>query len=176
MDVARKHTRPASWPDITYRHAALIGLDGLFLGLILLVAHLRAEIPVIGLDLLVFFALATFRLARTISFNEIAEPLRAPFTVVQKDSCGAGANVHPKGSRFQYVVGSLLACPICTGTWSALFLYGTWVVYEPVGRALIYVLAFAGASEILHWTAQLAEWAGRQARCVSGMISPDKEN
>lgn len=121
------------------------------------------------------FPFATFRAARSISFNEIGEVLRAPFTVVKQDSCGAGANVHPVDGGFRYVIGSLLACPICSGTWSALALYGLWVFMPMMGQTALAVFGFAGASELLHWLGEKLEWEGRQARVVSGKISPDEE-
>lgn len=123
----------------------------------------------------VWLVLATFRAARTLSFNEVAEPLRAPFTEVKADSCGAGADVHPRGDGLRYVIGSLLSCPICTGTWSALALFTLWVLVPVIGKPLVYVLAIAGGSEIMHYFTCLLEWAGRLSRVTSGKISPDKE-
>jgi hypothetical protein len=122
-----------------------------------------------------FFFLAVLRAARSISFNEIGEELRAPFTEVKTDSCGAGADVHPKGEGAQYVIGSLMACPICSGTWSALALFGAYSMAPAFGTALIIILGMAGGSEILHYVAQYFEWGARRSRVISGVISPDKE-
>ena len=155
------------------RRVAFVALDAVFFGIIGLVSHWSP--PMVDLGLLPFFALAVFRMARTISFNEIGEPLRAPFTEVKADSCKAGADVHPRGNGLRYVIGSLMSCPICTGTWSALALYTLWVALPDVGKTLVYVLAFAGASELLHWLACGLEWGGRVARVASGKISPDRE-
>lgn len=150
----------------------LLMLEG---GFILAVVGLsQFNPPTLPLSFLPFFALAVLRMARTLSFNEVAEPLRQPFTNVVPDSCGAGDNVHPKpGTGLRHVIGSLLACPICTATWSALVLYGLWVIFPAFGKTLVYVLAFAGAAEVVHWGAESLEWVGRAARCVSGLISPD---
>jgi hypothetical protein len=161
--------------ETTRRRLGFLALDALFLVIIGAVTVWTKQLPTIDLRLLPFFALATFRLARTLSFNEIAEPLRAPFTEVMADSCGAGSDVHPRGGGIQYVIGSLLACPICTGTWSALALFTAYTVYAPFGKTLVYVLAFAGASEVLHWAGCLLEWGGRAARVYSGKTAPDKE-
>ena len=123
---------------------------------------------------LVVLAFAAFRMARMLSFNEVAELLRAPFTEVVKDSCGAGADVHPRGEGIQYVIGSLLSCPICTGTWSSLVLFSLWVLLPAFGKPLAYVLALAGAIELLHYGACALEWSGRLSRVQSGKIAPDK--
>jgi hypothetical protein len=119
---------------------------------------------------------ATLRMARTISFNEIAESLRAPFTTVVQDSCGAGSNVHPKGTGLTYAIGSLLACPICSGTWSALALYTIWALAPSFGQTLIVVLGVAGVSELLHWGGECLEWNGRAGRVYAGSVSPDKDD
>jgi len=157
----------------TRRRIAFVTLDAVFFGIIGVVSHWSP--PAIDLGLLPFFALAVFRMARTISLNEIGEPLRAPFTEVKSDSCKAGADVHPRGNGFRYVIGSLLSCPISASVWSALTLYTLWVAFPSFGKTFVYVLAFAGGSEVLHWLTCLLEWGSRVARVVSGKVSPDRE-
>jgi len=126
----------------------------------------------LGVPELVILSLATVRLARTLSFNTIAEFLRRPFCEVRPDSCGAGDNVHPKGTGLRYNIGELLACPICTGTWSALLMLVCWIWFRP----LVYVLAIAGGAEMLHWFFDVLEWSGRATRCISGLIAPDEKD
>ena len=121
---------------------------------------------------LIVIGLATIRLARTISYNGVGEPLRKYFTRVAPDSCGAGMNVEPVGTGIRYTIGELIACPICSGTWSAFVMVVCWQ-YIP---AVVYVFAVAGASEFLHWLMEKYEWEGRQARVTSGQISPDPIN
>lgn len=119
---------------------------------------------------LVFLGLATIRLTRTISFNTVFEPFRKGFTEVKADNCGAGENVHPAGEGARRVIGELISCPICSGTWSALVMVVLWVYARPV----VYVFAVAGASELFHWLFDFLEWSGRKARVVAGAISPDE--
>lgn len=121
------------------------------------------------------FVLAVLRTARTISFNEIGEDLRAPFTQVKKDSCGAGADVCPRGSGAQYVIGSLMACPICSGQWGALGLVLVYALAPAFGTWLVVISGLAGGSEILHYVTQYFEWGARKSRVISGAISPDEE-
>lgn len=159
-----------------YRFGFLV-LEGIFLGTVTLLA---SHPIVISPFMFIVMGLATMRTAKALSYNEVFEPLRAPFTYVKPDSCGAGANVHPKtgknGERtWGYIVGSLLSCPICTGTWSALALYSFQVFVPTFGTSLAYILGLAGLQEILHWTSEAVEWAGRMFRVIAGFIAPDKK-
>lgn len=157
------------------KHLYFVVFEAIFMVCVFVLSATR-DIPVMSLQVLPFFALAVFRMARTISFNEVAEPIRFPFTVIKPDSCGAGANVHPRGVGIRYAIGSLISCPICSGTWSALALYGLWIVFPSFGQTLVYVLAAAGGSEMLHWLACNWEWNGREARVNSGKKSPDENS
>lgn len=157
----------------TRRKIAFVLLEIMFFAIAGGIALIRpVEIP---LKFLPVFILAVFRLARTISFNEVAEIWREPFTEVKPDSCGAGSNVHPKGEGFQYVVGALISCPICSGQWAALGLYVLYAISQPIGLTLAFIFGIAGGSELVHWGAELLEWGGRASRVISGMISPDEE-
>lgn len=154
-------------------HFSLLVIDGVFVTAIAALSKLH---PVhMELGEVALLALATFRMARTISFNEVASPIRAPFTEVLPDSCGAGSDVHPKGKGVRLAIGGLLSCPICTGTWSALILFSLWNFVPSFGHILVYVLALAGISEFIHYLSCLTEWGGRLARVTSGKLSPDKE-
>jgi hypothetical protein len=166
------HKRTFSISKTTEKHLSMIGLEVAFFSAIFGISVLGFEIPT---RLIPLFCLAVFRMACTISFNEIMEWLREPFTEVIKDSSGAGANVHPKGEGFRYAIGSLLSCPICTGTWCALVLLGIYTIYEPLGITMIWVFGLAGASEATWRIVSFFEWAGRLARVSAGSISPDKE-
>jgi hypothetical protein len=119
---------------------------------------------------LVILGLATVRLARTLSFNTVADFIRKPFTKVIHDDCNAGDCVVPCGTGWRYMIGELLACPICIGTWSALVLLLTW----RFSHIPVYVFAIAGLSEAFHWLFDVLEWTGRAMRCISGLISPDE--
>lgn len=150
------------------RKAAFVMLELVFISVVVFLPKV-APSPLV----LVAMAFATLRLARTISYNEIFSVWREPFTEVKPDSCGAGDGVCPKGDGWKYVIGSLIACPICSGQWAALILYSLYVLF-PFGATLIYVLAIAGVSELLHWGAEASEWIGRATRVYSGHTSPDK--
>jgi hypothetical protein len=156
------------------RYATFILLDLTFAMIVVMLSRWQ---QVVALSPFTFaeISLATLRSAHAISYNAIFEWLRAPFTRVTKDSCGAGMNVEPAFEGPAGVIGELLACPICSGTWAALALVSMLVVFPTVGNFLLHVLAAAGASELLHRLVERLEWSGRQARVISGAVSPDQE-
>lgn len=150
-----------------------MGLVSLFAGMVWFVGQhieaLQAASPL-------FFLLggfATFRMARTISYNGVMDWLRAPFTQEVEDSSGAGMSVEPKRDRkhpkpFIEVIGDLICCPICSGTWSALFIALLYSLDQRIGWAVVLILGLAGVSEVIHWASEMFEWAGRNQRELSG--------
>lgn len=159
---------------IQRRLTILFLFDVLFLIIIMGVTHWDV-IRVISVQELIIMSIATTRATHAIAYNAIFEWLRAPFCTVKPDSCQAGNNVHPKGVGITYIIGELLSCPVCVGTWVSLVLVTLWVTQ--VGRILVYILAVAGIFEVMHRLIEKWEWEGRQYRVISGSISPDgKEN
>lgn len=157
------------------RKRAMVTLEFLFILSAVVLANIR--VPDLSTIQWVLFGFAVVRMARTISFNEIAKPLREPFTYEKSDSCKAGKNteVRPDATGARYVIGSLLSCPICTGQWSALVLYGLNVVSPKLGLTFVYIIGVAGISELLNWVIDYFQWQSRSARVVAGKISPDEE-
>lgn len=149
------------------RHSGFIALNAIFLGGIWLLSQHR-ELPELSFINLLLLSLAAFRVAHTLTYNEIGEPLRSIFTKVEPDDCGAGDGVHPKGNGIMYVIGAWFSCPICTGTWGAEALYAIWALFPAYGRILTYILAIAGGAEMLHWFSEVLTWFGRAGRVYSG--------
>ena len=167
---SKTRKRTLSISKIAEKKLSMIGLEIAFFSAIYGISLMGFNIPT---RLIPLFCLAVFRAACTISFNEIMEWLREPFTEVIQDSSGAGADVHPKGEGWRYAIGSLLACPICTGTWCALALIAAYAIYEPLGATMIWVFGLAGAAELIWRIVGFFEWGGRLFRVLSGAISPD---
>lgn len=155
--------------------ATYLMLEVVFLSSIVIVAWLR---PISHMEwwLLVALFFGVMRMASTISENEIMEWLRQPFTEVVHDSCGAGDSVQPKGEGWKRAIGGLIACPICTSTWSALVLLSIYALLPSVGTMAILVLGAAGAAEILFGAREFLCWGGRKSRVQSGMICPDTKS
>lgn len=118
--------------------------------------------------ILVLVGLASFRGGRALAYNFIFSWLRSPFTLVVDDSSGAGKSVEAFGAGLHRVIGELLCCPMCAGTWVGLTLAGLLVLVYPFGLLVTFVLAASGIGEMLHWRAERDEWQGRAAREDAG--------
>jgi len=126
----------------------------------------QAEFQVIDLVLLSF---ATLRLGRLISYDLVMQPLRSPFTETVADSSGAGDTVEAKGSGPKRVIGELLSCPICSGTWIAAFLvYGLYLFPNPT-RVFLIMTAVICFSDVLNALLELLSWSGKDARISTGI-------
>ncbi len=95
-----------------------------------------AELPVFGL--------ATFTLTKALAKEKVGawarEPLVAP---------GDDGERHPRGRGLRYVLGELVTCPRCLGTWSSLGLVGLRVARPREGRIVAGILATAAINDIL---------------------------
>jgi hypothetical protein len=101
-------------------------------------------------DLLVF-SLAVFHLSRTLSKGWITIPLRAAFTRYEEPSA-LPSEVHetPRGKGLQRVLGELVTCPFCLGTWVGLGLGYGWVFAPRATRLLTSISAMGAISNFLH--------------------------
>lgn len=139
-------------------------LMGLFTGLLAAFAPSRKNQRPLNLTALDFtmLGLATFRTGRMIAFDAVTAPIREPFAETVEDSSGAGMTTEAQGTGARKVIGELLTCPVCAGTWAAAgMVYGLRVAPGPT-RLFMAILSAAGATEVItnavdamHWTAQL---------------------
>lgn len=112
---------------------------------------------------LALLGLATFRGARLVAYDRVAEPFRDPVTETAPDEFGAGENVVAEGAGARKAIGELVSCPTCVGTWlAAALVYGMHLAPGPT-RLFAAILGVSGlaelfgaAEEILTWTAQAA--------------------
>lgn len=113
---------------------------------------------------LLTLGLTAFRLGRIIAFEGVAGPLREPFTETRADDSGAGQTVTARGEGVRHVIGELMSCPICAGTWvSAGLVYGSQVLPVPT-RLLVAIMSTTGVAELLYSTTEALEWTARAAR------------
>ena len=100
---------------------------------------------------LAVFGLAVFQISRTVSKGWITIPVRAAFAKYDEPSV-LPSEVHetPRGKGLQRVIGELLTCPFCLGTWAGLGLgYGR--VFAPSAtRLLTGIAAMSAVSNFLH--------------------------
>jgi hypothetical protein len=136
-----------------------VGMAGLWRG------ERRAAASVMDIALT---GLASHRIGRMIAFERVAVPLREPFTETVPDDSGVDDTVVARGTGIQGVVGELLSCPTCVGTWAALGLHlGLGILPGPT-RMLTTVLATAQVAELTGGVVEGLEWAARAARKRAG--------
>lgn len=147
-----------------------IGIIAFFLSMLGIASLLKRDENPTQISALDFamLGLATFRMGRMIAFDRVADPLRAPFTQVVPDDSGAGEQVVAKGRGPREVIGELLSCPICAGTWVAAGLvYGLQFFPAPT-RLLITIMSAIGFAEIAHAATEALTWAGQAERVDVG--------
>lgn len=157
---------------ISKESLSLIALDLGFVALAVAASN-GASLPELSPELyFIALGLAAFRLGRSVSFNLIGQPLRELVGVKEEpDSSGAGNNNHAKGAGLRRVLGELVCCPICSGTWAALALVLVNSLNPRLGLVLVLALGAAGLAEFVNWLSEAGQWVGRGAREVSGLLN-----
>ncbi len=98
-----------------------------------------SELPVYGL--------ATFALSKALTKEKVGVWAREP--LVDGDEGSGQGDRRPRGRGLRYVLGELVTCPRCLGTWSSLGLVGLRVARPREGRIVAALLATAGINDIL---------------------------
>jgi hypothetical protein len=98
-----------------------------------------------ALDLVVLSA-ATFKAARTISRDDVASFIRAPFV---EGEAGHGDDEPIETGDLQQAIGELVTCSRCVGTWAAAALATTQIMAPRAGRLLTWSLAAGGLNDFL---------------------------
>jgi hypothetical protein len=164
----------ATVPNHTHTHlderqtrATKLTLISIFLGVLATfagrVVRREQEVTLRPFDLLLL-GLSSFRLGRMIAFEGVAAPLREPFTDTLDDSSGAGQTVVASGQGWRHVMGELVSCPICIGTWVAAFLvYGLHLLPRPT-RVVLAIMSTTGVAELCYSVTEALDWNARAAR------------
>jgi hypothetical protein len=97
-----------------------------------------AELPVLGL--------ATFAVTKALAKEKVGVWAREPL-VDEDDDDG---DRRPRGRGLRYVLGELVTCPRCLGTWGSLGLVGLRVARPREGRIVAAVLATAALNDVTH--------------------------
>jgi hypothetical protein len=147
--------------------AAKLTLISVFLGVLATFAgrivRRDRELVLKPFDLLLL-GLSTFRVGRMIAFEGVAAPLREPFTETRPDSSGAGQTVVAAGQGWRHVIGELVSCPICVGTWvAAALVYGLHLLPTPT-RVVLAIMSTTGVAELCHSITETLDWNARAAR------------
>lgn len=99
------------------------------------------------LDFVVLSA-ASFKVARTLSRDQVTSFLREPFVEGQAGAVEDEQPVHSGG--MQQAIGELVTCTRCIGTWTAAGLAATQIVAPRFGRLLTWSLGAAAVNDFLH--------------------------
>jgi hypothetical protein len=133
-------------------YGAYAGITGTFLGGLAVAGALarlldRDPRDESALDLVVLGA-ATFKVARTITRDDVASFIRVPF--VEEEEAGHGAKEHAvETGDLRQAIGELVTCSRCIGTWAAAGLATTQILAPRFGRVLTWTLAAAGVNDWL---------------------------
>ena len=81
---------------------------------------------------------------------------------------GAGLTTESKGRGSRKVIGDLLTCPVCAGTWAAAgMVYGLRIAPGPT-RLLITIFGAAGVAELLNGSVEALQWHAEVQRNEAG--------
>jgi hypothetical protein len=127
-------------------YEAYAAIVGTFLAGLGAVSMLSRRSPPAGALDLVALSVATFKASRTLSRERIASFVRQPFVEGDADR---GEDERPAGEGFQRVIGELVLCPRCVGTWVAAGPASSQMVAPRFGRALTWTLSAAAANDFL---------------------------
>ena len=151
--------------DHTEQHLTYLAITGTFWTIFAVFNLLRQGKPLhlkpFDFVLLVF---STFRLGRLIAYDRVTQPYRAPFTETVLDSYGASETVVPKQYGWRRVIGELISCPICSGTWVAAALVYALQIAPGPARIFITIMGTIGAGEILNALTEALSWGGESSR------------
>jgi enoyl-CoA hydratase/carnithine racemase len=128
-------------------YAAIVGTFFGGLGAAGLLARALGRDPACqtSLDLVVLSA-ASFKAARTLAHDDVTSFLRDPF--VKGDAHEGDEDPLPTGD-YRQVIGELVTCSRCGGTWAAAALASTQTLAPRFGRLLTWSLAAAGINDWL---------------------------
>jgi len=164
---AHVHPPVSQGDDRAATRATKLTLISIFLGVLATVASRRIkredDLVLKPFDLLLL-GLSSFRIGRMIAFEGVAAPLREPFTTTKPDDSGAGQTVVATGQGVRFVLGELVSCPICIGTWTAAGLvYGLHLLPRPT-RLVLAIMGTTGVAELCYSATEALDWTARAAR------------
>ncbi len=138
--------RPISATPTEPRHyAALTAVYGSLAGATALATHLRQEEPAPPtVSELALYSVATAGMSRVIAHEKVGAWLRAPF--VNEPPTGER---EPRGQGARYILGELLTCTRCLGSWSALTLVAIRAIAPRPARVIATLLALSATNTAL---------------------------
>lgn len=148
------------------RTAVLIGISLLYLVETVLVRGVSLD-----LSSWLMLGLAASFIGRAVAYLAIFDWLRAPLTVVEAHSSGAGEDVEPRYyTGWRSALGEMICCPVCVGTHAALVLLMLVKVDRAWGLVMITALSASAVAWLVSWATEWVEWSKHQARETTGAL------
>ena len=157
----------AATPTDPTDYAAVIASYTALAGTVALLAARRRDDPAPAQPAeLALYGAATAGLARLLSKEKVTEWIRSPFVETP-----ANGERHPRGSGPRYVIGELLNCTRCLGSWSALSLIGLRAAAPRPAQVAAALLALTYVNDLLQarLTAEQAQADGQAAATAFGL-------
>lgn len=123
-------------------YALLIAVYNALYGLFLVLYRRRGDRleRMSGLDL-TLLSLATLRISKVISEDEITSVVRQP--LIDVDAGGE----RPRAHGLRWALGKVVLCPTCTGTWVAALLSYSLHLFPRATRPLLGIMAASGLEQ-----------------------------
>ena len=154
-----------SHPHRSYAALTLL-FNALFLGLLVLTKGFRQgrDEPVKPMDFFLL-SLATYRLARLISYDKVTSWIRSPF-VREGEGAATPEEVKekPAGEGVRLAVSELLTCSWCSGMWAGQLVYFGLRLMPSLARPFVSVLALGASEQLLDALFGLLHWATVRVR------------
>jgi hypothetical protein len=85
---------------------------------------------------LALLSLASHKLARTLTSDQVMASVRAPFTTYEGPAGHGSVKEKPRGKGLQRAIGELLTCPYCVAVWTSASLTMGYLAAPRVSRAI----------------------------------------
>lgn len=112
-------------------------------------AAARTLTRALGFGDFALMAVATHKIAQTITGERVTMALRAPFTRQKDEGRGGERKEIPKEHGLRRAIGELVTCPYCMSPWVAAGLLAGYVVAPVPTRVVSTVFAISAASDWL---------------------------
>lgn len=142
--IEERKAREAQTPTPYGQYALLIGVyNALYAAFLWLYRRNRSPLEQVSALDLGLLSLATLRLSKAISEDEITSFLREPLA----STVTVGEQLPERRRGFRYALGKLVLCPTCTGTWIAAFLGYALHLSPRNVRPFLTVMSASGVSQ-----------------------------
>lgn len=109
----------------------------------------------VSLSDLLLLGVATFKISRIITRDEVTSAFRAPFTRYEGPAGDGELMEKPRGRGLRFAMGEVLTCPFCIGQWVATALVGGLLFAPRYTRLIASVFASLVVSDFLQYAREI---------------------